>query len=263
VPADATTRARADSPQLSFTREVEVIASTLQPASTVHTFTFELPAATNPYGASPSGDLLRNSVFTGGAGPAFSAPATPMLGPGAGGPHSFLHADPYARPSSMVLGGAHGGGPPLARSTSVGGAGGAASAPASGDVTYHGVCLTVWSHADAERTAAIRRALDGGRMRKESAHSLRAARLRTLRTQAGASSTPRASSRRRRRAYSDVETEPDGETDAGGITESEYDGASTVGHAPGESTVFLPGDAVFWLPYALSKLPTQVGKPTS
>ena len=50
--------------QLSFTREVEIIASTLQPASTVHNFTFTLPAPSTPLASSPSTDLLRASVLT-------------------------------------------------------------------------------------------------------------------------------------------------------------------------------------------------------
>lgn len=55
----------------------------------------------------------------------------------------------------------------------------------------------------------------------------------------------------------DAETDNDGETDAdgdgGAVSESDFEVASTVGHGPGESTLFLPGDTVFWLPYALSK----------
>jgi EEF1A N-terminal glycine/lysine methyltransferase len=53
--------------------------------------------------------------------------------------------------------------------------------------------------------------------------------------------------------WTDVET--DGETEGeGAMTESDYEMASTLGgHGPGESTLFLPGDTVFWLPYALSK----------
>ena len=52
------------SPQLSFTREVEIIASTLQPASTVHNFTFTLPAPSTPFAPSQSTDMLRASVLT-------------------------------------------------------------------------------------------------------------------------------------------------------------------------------------------------------
>ena len=58
-------------------------------------------------------------------------------------------------------------------------------------------------------------------------------------------------------AGTDAETDMDGvDTDAdldGGVSESDYEVASTVGHTPGESTLFLPGDTVFWLPYALSE----------
>ena len=38
-------------------------------------------------------------------------------------------------------------------------------------ITYHGVCLTVWSHADAERSAAIRRTSEAGHSCKESTQS--------------------------------------------------------------------------------------------
>lgn len=52
--------------------------------------------------------------------------------------------------------------------------------------------------------------------------------------------------------WADAET--DGETEAeGAMSESDFEIASTFGHGPGESTLFLPGDTVFWLPYALSK----------
>ncbi len=133
----------------------------------------------------------------------------------------------------------------------------------NGQVTYHGVCLTVWSHADAERTAAIRRTLEAGRARKESAHSLMASRLR--RGHGGENGAdPTLQARRRAKASArvpwgagtDVETDFDPETDGegGGVSESDFEVASTVnGHTPGESTLFLPGDTVFWLPYALSK----------
>ena len=139
----------------------------------------------------------------------------------------------------------------------------AAGVGGSGTITYHGVCLTVWSHADAERSAAIRRTLEAGRVRKESAQSLVASRLKVLRSSIGHGSTgnsPGEPSRRvgKRGARgpwpgTDGETDGEGaETDAGAISESDFDVASTVGgHGPGESTLFLPGDTVFWLPYAL------------
>lgn len=129
----------------------------------------------------------------------------------------------------------------------------------SGTITYHGVCLTVWSHADAERSAAIRRTLEAGRSRKESAQSLVASRLKVLRSSVGSGSPGESGRRSGKRAGrgpwtgTDGETDGEGaETDAGAISESDFDVASTVnGHGPGESTLFLPGDTVFWLPYAL------------
>ncbi|KIY52728.1 hypothetical protein FISHEDRAFT_8434, partial [Fistulina hepatica ATCC 64428] len=240
--------------KLSFTREVEVIASTLQPASTVHTFTFTLPAPSTPLAPTPSGDLLRASVLT-------STDNRSSF------PVSYPYGDPFARPSSAYLGplsnnGTHNGllQPPVPVPISNGGSG----VTSSPTVTYHGVCLTVWSHADTERSAAIRRTLEAGRSRKESAQSLVAARLKNLRADInnGAGFDPsmhdpttsaRRSARRSARGpWGDAETDGETDGDPGAVSESDFEGTSTVGHGPGESTLFLPGDAVFWLPYALT-----------
>ncbi|KAJ7487595.1 DENN domain-containing protein [Mycena galericulata] len=217
--------------KLSFTREVEVIASTLQPASTIHTFTFTLPAPNTPLAPTPSGDLLRTSVL--------SADNRTSVAPSYNYPYGD---DPFLRPSTAYLGVQ----PPAPRS--------APEQPPPSTVTYHGVCLTVWSHADAERSNAIRRTLEAGRSRKESAQSLVANRIKSLRADASDSNDPSLLARRHtkkgaRGPWGDAET--DAETD-GAASESEFEGASTVGHGPGESTLFLPGDTVFWLPYALT-----------
>lgn len=122
--------------------------------------------------------------------------------------------------------------------------------------TWHGVCLTVWSHADAERSTAIRRALEatnGTRGRKESNHSVTSTKLKALRAE-----------RRRRGSNFNLnnngnanEPNTEGETDGEGISDSEYDNVSV--NRPGGSTLFLPGDTVFWLPYALSRCPSFYG----
>ena len=54
-------------------------------------------------------------------------------------------------------------------------------------------------------------------------------------------------------AGTDAETDMETDGEGGAVSESDYEVASTVGHTPGESTLFLPGDTVFWLPYALSE----------
>ncbi|ESK88877.1 denn (aex-3) domain protein [Moniliophthora roreri MCA 2997] len=230
--------------KLSFTREVEIIASTLQPASTVHTFTFTLPAPNTPLAPTPSGDLLRASVMAGGDRSSAATFAYPYSD------------DPFARPSSAYLG------PPslLGHGASTNRAN-EESASTSGTVTYHGVCLTVWSHADAERSAAIRRTLEAGRSRKESAQSAIASRIKNLRADVsgvpGDRSDPTLQARRSARKsargpWGDVETDG-AETEADAVSESEFEVASSIGgHIPGESTLFLPGDTVFWLPYALT-----------
>jgi nicotinamide N-methyltransferase len=238
--------------QLSFTREVEVIASTLQPASTIHTFTFTLPAPHTPLAPTPSGDLLRASVLS-NADHRFSAATFA---------YPYAAEDPFARPSSAYLGPPSLLGHPIHNNPqSVSGGNSGDNQSTSNTVTYHGVCLTVWSHADAERSSAIRRTLEVGRSRKESAQSMVASRLKNLRADVSGSASdnqdPTSQARRSAKRSSRgpwVDAETDGETEAeGAISESDFE-LSTVGHGPGESTLFLPGDTVFWLPYALSKL---------
>lgn len=176
------------------------------------------------------------------------------------GTFPYSYADTHARPSSAYLG-------PnsvTALDTNInttttpdlGGAG--TEGRGAGSITYHGVCLTVWSHADAERSAAIRRALESTRSRKESAQSVMTSRIKALRSDMPASdpaNQARRTVRNSRRgpwSVADGETDNDSEGDAA-VSESEFDVASTT-HGPGESTLFLSGDTVFWLPYALSML---------
>lgn len=173
--------------------------------------------------------------------------------------------DPFsrnARPSSAFLGPPSGMLTPHGHSAGASGVGSSSKSQLSGGstggmITYHGVCLTVWSHADAERTTAIRRTLEASRARKESANSL-------VHSSRGKSTHGSVHSGRRRGRKApwgpgtDGETdmegaETDGDMEGGAVSESDFEVASTVGHGPGESTLFLPGDTVFWLPYALSE----------
>ena len=241
--------------QLSFTREVEIIASTLQPASTVHTFSFTLPAPSTPLAPSSTTALLRTSVLS----------SAPSDRPVSNVTSLFPYHDPFsqARPSTSFLG-PPGLFPPSGSTPHVdqlGTRGNGTTTDPLSTITYHGVCLTVWSHADAERSAAIRRTLEASRSRKESAQSLVAARLKGLRAD---TQDPTYQARRNHKrsgrgpwtagggAATDGETDMDAETD-GGVSESDYEvGSVGQSHNPGESTLFLPGDTVFWLPYALS-----------
>ncbi len=145
----------------------------------MHTFTFNLPAPSTPLAPTPSGDLLRASVLSNADNR--SSAATFAY------PYSD---DPFARPSSAYLG------PPSLLGHNSHNAPAGASAGARGDlnasisstVAYYGVCLTVWSHADAERSSAIRRTLEAGRSRKESAQSAVTARLKNLKADVGSAS---------------------------------------------------------------------------
>lgn len=222
----------------------------------MHTFTFTLPAPNTPLAPSPSTDLLRASVLTTNTDPRSSVITFPY-------PYTDDPFAKHARPSSAFLG------PPTSFLSPNGHTpGGSATSDvkassSNGTITYHGVCLTVWSHADAERTAAIRRTLEASRSRKESGQSL-VSRKKSSHGSIG-SADPTVQARRRQKMGSrgpwggaDAETdidgaETDGDIDGGAVSESDYEVASTIGHGPGESTLFLPGDTVFWLPYALSK----------
>ncbi|THH11090.1 hypothetical protein EW145_g869 [Phellinidium pouzarii] len=241
--------------KLSFTREVEIIASTLQPASTVHTFTFTLPTPNTPL-APPSTiglSALRNSVLSASTDNNRFSNALSSYGT-----FPYSYADTHARPSSAYLGpssvSALDTNVNTTTSPDLGGAG--TEGRGAGSITYHGVCLTVWSHADAERSAAIRRTLESVRSRKESAQSLVASRIKVLRSDMPMSD-PANQARRsvrsgRKGPWSIADGETDGESEMGDvISESEIEVASTT-HGPGESTLFLTGDTVFWLPYALT-----------
>ncbi|KDQ05918.1 hypothetical protein BOTBODRAFT_122115 [Botryobasidium botryosum FD-172 SS1] len=211
--------------KLSFTREVEIIASTLQPASTVHTFTFQLQHSNHgPMHSSNSG--LRTSVLSNTTG--MSAD------------RSSMNTYPYPessipQPSSAFLGPP----PDLAQESAK-----------ENMTTYHAVCLTVWSHADEERSVAIRRALEnaaGGAGR--SRHISRASKISSTSSSTGV--TESIATRKKKRAgpwSTEVE-----ESDTEGVSESDADGfGGPNGRGAGASSLFLPQNTVFWLPYALT-----------
>ncbi|PVF93803.1 hypothetical protein CPB86DRAFT_767097, partial [Serendipita vermifera] len=255
--------------KLSFTREVEIIASTLQPPSTVHTFTFTLP---NP----PDRELGLPSTVSGGAGRSAADVRSSVYSAATGGRVGPMGMGliPSARPSSTYLGPTTTPLTPAAQE--------ALQAESENATTYYGVCLTVWSHADEERSRAIRKTMEMGlsrmngggesvrRKRREKADSLvppvpslhggsNSVPARALRT-----SNPDAPGQNTPWSGTDAETEPDdqdfeGETDAGALSESDWEGRrghltsmSTTRGDVGGSTLFLPGDTIFWLPYALT-----------
>ncbi|KAG8741009.1 hypothetical protein FRC10_003468 [Ceratobasidium sp. 414] len=217
--------------KLSFPREVEIVAATLQPASTTHTFTFQIPAnASSGVPQSHSAQTahlpgLRNSVMSSSTTATYNHP----------------YVDPtLPRPSSTYLG------PPssahLPPSTSP-----TSTSDPSGDrglVTYHGVCLTVWSHADEERSLAIRRALESAaRSRRGSGASAGTATPNTpLRRTKGSATSPGG-------PWTDAE---ESETDAFSMSESDAEVMNPNGVGMGASNLFLPQNTVFWLPYALT-----------
>ncbi|KZO98294.1 hypothetical protein CALVIDRAFT_478877 [Calocera viscosa TUFC12733] len=202
--------------KLSFPKEVEIIASTLQPASTIHTFTFTL----RPAAAGHSG-IPRAATYASLS----NASSLPSLRPGYGGT-----ANNYSTASFQSFNA-----PPVP---------GSSGAPLKGGkkdeeegTTYYGTVLTVYSHADASRAEAIRKSLA-----QPSAG--------TPGTSPNARRFPRrpatASSARRKAPWNGQST-PEGTE-----TEQEPETDDWGDKVVGGSTLFLPRETVFWLPYALT-----------
>ncbi|KAF8308867.1 hypothetical protein DL93DRAFT_2063479 [Clavulina sp. PMI_390] len=249
--------------KLSFTREVEIIASTLQPASTVHTFTFALASSATDDGMphTHANGLMRTSIL--------SATTTADNRTAAGASTYNPYMDPsLPRPSSTYLGPTAGVGTPGVGAfdpNSLRGGVGTLAGGAVPGTTYYGVCLTVWSHADEERTAAIRRTLEA------------AARNRGTSTVGGAaqngvggsgaatgkgtrlnkySTATTVSSRKSKKSgvggpWSATDVD-DTDADVDGFSDADMSGMSLGGLGVGASTLFLPPNTVFWLPYALT-----------
>jgi EEF1A N-terminal glycine/lysine methyltransferase len=210
--------------KLSFTREVEIIASTLQPASSVHTFTFQLPAGSDSPATSSNGILRTSMLSTTTAGDRSTIGNFPYMDPA------------FPRPSSTYLG-------PAAGTFAAG-----ATAPEPNPVvTYHGVCLTVWSHADEDRSAAIRRTLETAARNRPGARSPKVSTM-SMETDTG-------KGQRRRKKKTSPWSATEAEESEADFGESDIDGGLNVNtENPGASTLFLPPNTVFWLPYALSML---------
>ncbi|CAE6471266.1 unnamed protein product, partial [Rhizoctonia solani] len=217
--------------KLSFPREVEIIAATLQPASTTHTFTFQIPAGASP-GVAQSHPAqtahlpgLRTSVLSSSTSATYNHPYVDPTLPRPSstylGPPSTTHLPPNTSPTASTDPGAD-----------------------RGLVTYHGVCLTVWSHADEERSLAIRRALESvARSRRGSGTSTGTATPATPRRPKPSSSAGPAA------PWSDAE---ESEFDAFSMSESDAEIMNPNGVGMGASNLFLPQNTVFWLPYALT-----------
>jgi len=215
-----------------------------------------LPDPSTPLAPSSSVGLLRSSVLSATASDHLTSNATSL----------YPYHDPFspACPSSSFLG------PPglfLPLSSTnpgvdqlrPGGNSSTSNAPGS-TITYHGVCLTMWSHADVQRSVAIRCTLEAGCSHKELAQSLVATHLKGLRadTQDPTYQAHCNHKRSGHRSWATNGAAMDGEMDMdakmdGGISKSDYEvGSIRPSHNPGESMLFLPGDTVFWLLYALS-----------
>ncbi|CAG7852425.1 SubName: Full=Uncharacterized protein {ECO:0000313/EMBL:CCA70849.1} [Serendipita indica DSM 11827] len=262
--------------KLSFTREVEIIASTLQPPSTVHSFTFSLPTPVDRELGLPSTVPANTGVGGGAAGRSmgdvrssvYSATTGRMIGPGGMGMNAVGMIS-SARPSSTYLGPTTTPLTPAAQE--------ALQAESASSTTYYGVCLTVWSHADEERSRAIRKTMELGLRSMNADGSVRRGKAREKKdslvppngSQAGQARSPAKTNRSLKMSNpdapawsgTDIETEADdlefegeNETDTGGISESDWEGRSRNGIRGdvGGSTLFLPGDTIFWLPYALT-----------
>lgn len=154
------------------------------------------------------------------------------------------------RPSSTYLG------PPVGHNAGHANVAAATAHEKANSTTYYGVCLTVWSHADEERSTAIRRTLEtAANARRRNAKVS----MSSIATSIAGTSTASARPRKKSGPWSGTEAE-ESETDGGAMSESDVDGFSSAyggisgnPNGAGASTLFLPQNTVFWLPYALSE----------
>lgn len=126
-----------------------------------------------------------------------------------------------------------------------------ANTDSNGEITYYGVTMTVWTHADKDRTATL----------KECKDKAKKARSGLLSTTGSMSSLapPSASTRRRATPANDSETE-------GAMSDSDLESAlgrsrgismatrtSAIESLPEDAAgAFEDGDDLFWMPYALT-----------
>ena len=212
--------------KLSFTREVEIIASTLQPPSTVHTFTFQLPGTSDGPSATSNGILRTSMLSTTTNGERSMHGNSPYMDPA------------FPRPSSTYLG-------PANTFTSA-----AAPPDASSIIPYYGVCLTVWSHADEDRSAAIRRTLEeAARHRNGGPGGSRSPKVSSVSTDTDPGGKVSGMKKKKPNPWSATEAE---DSELGSDIDG-HAGLTQPGDNPVVSTLFLPPNTVFWLPYALSK----------
>lgn len=130
--------------------------------------------------------------------------------------------------------------------------------------TYYGVCLTVWSHADDERNAAIRASLESAARHRHMSSGGSGATSASAATASGSkagvtggASAALAAAAARKKSGNGLWSGTEGEeSDATSMCMSESDAEGfALGNAAGAgaSTLFLPEKTIFWLPYALSK----------
>ncbi|TIC27376.1 hypothetical protein E3Q11_02435 [Wallemia mellicola] len=141
MPKNEVNKVLAKALKLSFTQEVEIISSSLQPPSTMHSFSFSVSTqqSNNGYAAHSINSQQSNSFKSAWANTQSS-----------NGSKKYDSNSYYRQPDPLGLNDVQ---PGVDR---------------DGRKTYHGVTLQVWSHADPTRAQAIRKALSTHPRRSES-----------------------------------------------------------------------------------------------
>ncbi|KAL1406980.1 hypothetical protein Q8F55_006393 [Vanrija albida] len=199
-------------------KDVEVVNSTLAPPTTCHTFTFSVSRKSTLTAVAAQNDR-KGSSRTGVDVDQFQSVTTeaPSATPGIGQEH--LRGTTYGS-----------------------------------DLVFHGVTLTVWSHADKERAAKLKifKQRTASRPRADSLLSEAAARDKSRRRRVQ-SKTPWSSSAKGKGAPSDYTAT---DTEVTGVSDSDLE--TTFTNDPTEYSVgdaaqaFGESSDVFWMPYALT-----------
>lgn len=236
--------------QLSFTQEVEIISSSLQPPSTMHSFSFSVSSqqANNGY-ASHSINSQQSNSFK-------SAWANTQSSNGSKRYDSNNHS--YRQPDPLGLNDQQ---PGVDR---------------DGRKTYHGVTLQVWSHADPTRAQAIRKALSSHPRRAESVSMASTSAKRdkimqkkfgtgNMNGNGGADEASRIIASSYNSENEDYDETVDEIATIGGTTDilSDVNDAlpnqvgAGLAHEDAPLTGVVPEETLFWLPYCLTLVSTH------
>ncbi|TIA88949.1 hypothetical protein E3P81_03195 [Wallemia ichthyophaga] len=241
MPKDEVNKVQAKALKLSFTQEVEIISSSLQPPSTMHSFSFSVASqrSNTGYTSNSINSQQSNSFNSGWANTQTTNDSKKY----------DWNNQTYQQPDPLGLNDQQ---PGVDR---------------DGRKTYYGVVLQTWSHADPGRAHAIRKALSSRQRRAESLSQASTTDKREDLMQKrlnvnGNGGTDEASRNSDNEDYEDAEDDTATVGDTTDILSDVNDALpSQVGaglaYEDAPLTGAVPEETLFWLPYSLTLVSTH------